>query len=680
MHTRTLFVLTLLLSSAAASPLAAQDVSIPLALEGAPAAPDSDAVDLIIFDGELYLDSGDMANAAAAFTRVIAMDPERLEGHILLARALTTGILNDQVKDVRAAAAEALRQYRWALARDPDNSEAQRGIRLLLDRYVGGRGMPMETDRGRRAWAAGEQALRKNDGPAAAEAFTAAVDAEPEVADAHRALGGALRMAGRPNDALAAYTRALELNPTDHESQAALGQILAASGDTTAALVHFRRAFALEDAYRPTFEGIILILGGRDPKSQDPADLALLGRAYLSAGEYAKAEPVLEDAAAHDPISGNRKALGIAKFFLSKDAEAESLLTGVNQENPQDPEVLYYLAASALRRGHIEDGQSRLRSALALDPEDGNALRLLGLTLADQPGQEAEAVEILERARDQGAQIDNLPCVLGSLELRLGHNDQARHAFTECAEAYPDFPGAQLGLGIIADEDGRRGEAIMRLERYLQITKPDPAVLFRLGVDYLRVGRDEQGYSALRRVVEMDSALAPSDTARMSDAQLLEMTSLFLATVRRFDDAIFIGEMLLTRDPENAIYNNNLAMSYADAGENPERANDLAQKANRLTPDDPGHLDTLGWTLVRLHRYEEAEKTFLRTLRLAREQERTDLSEIYYHLGYLYRLMDRPEEATDYLTRALEDPPTPFVKAEIERLLELQRSESGGVD
>ncbi|RJP36409.1 MAG: MFS transporter [Desulfobacteraceae bacterium] len=64
------------------------------------------------------------------------MDPERLEGHLLLARALTTGILNDQVKDIRAGAAEALKQYRWVLARDPDNTEAQRGIRLLLDRYT----------------------------------------------------------------------------------------------------------------------------------------------------------------------------------------------------------------------------------------------------------------------------------------------------------------------------------------------------------------------------------------------------------------------------------------------------------------------------------------------------------------------------------------------------------------
>ena len=404
MRTLTPLLLACLAMALAASPPAAQETTIPIELEGSPAAVDSNAVDFVLFEGETFLDAGDMMNAAAAFTRAIAMDPTRLEGHLLLARSLTSGILNSQVKDVRAAAAEALKQYRWVLARDPDNVEAQRGVRLLADRAVSGQDMPMETDRGRRAWAAGQNALRKKDGPAAVKALEEAVDAEPEVPEAHQALGEALRMAGRDDDARSAYTRALELNPADYPSQAALGELLEAKGDTAAAMVHYRRAFTLEDTHRPSFEGIVRILRARAPEDMDPADLALLGRAHLAAGDYAKAEPLLEEASARDPILGNRKALGIAKFFLAKDTEATILLTGVSQENPHDPEVLYYLAASALRRGRMEEGQAHLRDALVLDPEDGNALRLLGLTLADQPGRENEAIEFLLRARDQGGE------------------------------------------------------------------------------------------------------------------------------------------------------------------------------------------------------------------------------------------------------------------------------------
>ena len=133
--------------------------------------------------------------------------------------------------------------------------------------------------------------------------------------------------------------------------------------------------------------------------------------------------------------------------------------------------------------------------------------------------------------------------------------------------------------------------------------------------------------------------------------------------------------MLLSKDPESAIYNNNLAMSYADSDQKPERAYELAEKANRLSPDNPGYLDTLGWTQVRLKNYEDAEKTLLRSIQLARAAGRDDLSEIYYHLGYLYRLMDRHQEATEYLTRALQKPPTPMLQSEIERLLELEKGQ-----
>ena len=86
-------------------------------------------------------------------------------------------------------------------------------------------------------------------------------------------------------------------------------------------------------------------------------------------------------------------------------------------------------------------------------------------------------------------------------------------------------------------------------------------------------------------------------------------------------------------------------MSYADADENPKRAYELAEKANRREPDKPVYLDTLGWTLLRLKRYDDAEKTLLRAISLAHEAGREDLSEIDYHLGYLYRLMAGHEEA-----------------------------------
>ncbi len=657
---------------------AQQQVTLPLNVQGSDAVPDSATVDLLLYDGEIYLEQGDFLNAVAHFTRAVALAPDRQEAHLLLARGLTGALLGGQIQDVEGAATEALTQYRWVLDHDSQSTEAHNGVSLLSERFLHGVTVPLKSDRGRKAWTAGQRALEKGDVKGAVSALRNAAAAEPGVPEVHRALGRALLREKDYAGARPEFEKALELNAHDAISHVGLGRVLEAAGDTAAALVHYRRAFSLDESDSEAVAGVVRVLDPRDPGTLNLDDRGLYGRALLASGRYDDAARILEDVAAEAPTVAYRKALGIAKFFQGNSTDASIILLGVHQADPQDAETLYYLAASLIRSGRIEDGQNYLRDALALNPEDPSSLRLLGLTLAEEPGQEEGAVAALKRAQELGLDADDIPCVLGSLELHLGRDDDARKDLQDCLSRRPDNPGAVLGLGIVADDQGRKGEAIVHLEHYLDLADPDPSVLFRLAVAYLRTGRDDKAFETLRRVVSMDSTLAPPDSVTDSDTALLEMTSFFLSSLRRFDDAAFVGEMLLSRDPAKAVYNNNLAMTYADADQNAQRAYELARKANQLEPDNPGYMDTLAWTLVRLKRYDDAEKTFLRSIRLAGQAGREDLSEVYYHLGYLYRLMDRHDDASTYLTKALENPPTPYLKAEIERLLDLEKTPAGG--
>ena len=630
-----------------------------------------DRVDLLLFEGELLLEEGKVSEAIASFTEVVSLEPERLDGHLLLARALTSALLSGEAEKPRALATEALTQYRWVLRHEPGHPEAAEGERLLTTRFLA----PEEdlvSEEARAAWTRGQEAMAASEYEDAAKAFEEAARLDPKSWSIHRAWGEALEKSGEPRKALAAYEKAAEIDTDDPDLHVDLGRVLESLNRVDDAIRHYGEALDARENHAPATQALLRLLADRQKLS--PAMRGLLGRAHLASGDAEKAIAILEPLVQDDPDRGLQKALATAYFLGGNDDRAEAIFTELQEGSPHDTEILYYLGAIRLRRGDLENGRRLLRSVLAINPEDASTLRLLGVSLSDEPGQEKEAINTLLRAEASGASIDGLSCILGTLYLRIDLPQRAHPEFLQCLQEKPEFTGAHLGLGLIADDLGRKGEAIGHLERYLALeADPEPAAIFRLGVAYLRSGKDTEGFSTLRRLVvsRTDSIPAPGDV------DLLEMTSFFLATVRRFEDAVFIGEMLLTRNPQNPIYNNNLAMTYADAKIKLERALQLAEKANRLDPENAGHLDTLGWALLRMQRFAEAESTLAASVRLAERAEADNPSEIYYHLGVLYRLTGRNAEAARALTRASENPPSPFLREEIQKLLdEVTREEN----
>jgi tetratricopeptide (TPR) repeat protein len=530
---------------------------------------------------------------------------------------------------------------------------------------------PFKTDGGRKHWQAGLEAQSHNQWKKAAEEFRAAIKLESDIAPAHRALGESLLQDHKAKDAVKALERAVQLDPDDARASLLLGQALEASGDKKKALEVYDGLVAGTGRADDAARRVLAILGTKPMDKRSAAELGLLGRALLEIGD-SLAAPTLQAAVAKDPSRKNRRDLGIAQFLDGQDQAAVAQLDAVVKEDSTDVEALYYLAAAHLRRDETQVGRDILRQAMARDPKDVNVQKLLGLSLAEDPAQAEEALSLLNKAHAGGARIENYGCILGSLYMRVGDPHRALLAFQNCVSDNPNEANAYYGLGVLYDDRGDTRRAVDYFEKYLSLDpSPDRAALFRLGVAYLRSGQDDKGYTTLRRIVKPDSTTGGApDSTKISDLEILEATSYFLASARRFEDAIFIGEMLLTKASESAIYNNNLAMSYADANKEPGRAHMLAVKANHLAPNNAGYLDTLGWALARLKRYKEAEKTLTHSLDLAKKEGLKNLSEIYYHLGVVYGQTERPDKAKQYLTLALENPPSPYLRDEIQRLLD----------
>lgn len=83
--------------------------------------------------------------------------------------------------------------------------------------------------------------------------------------------------------------------------------------------------------------------------------------------------------------------------------------------------------------------------------------------------------------------------------------------------------------------------------------------------------------------------------------------NLFLASMHQQasdnSQAIEKYEKALESNPDSVIALNNLAWAYLDS--KPERALDYAKRANKLAPDSPEVMDTLGWVLIQQDNVEE---------------------------------------------------------------------------
>jgi tetratricopeptide (TPR) repeat protein len=627
-------------------------------------------VEILLFQGQLALEEDSFVEAAKTFAEVVRMAPDRADGHLWYAEALVRALRADQVENKKDAALLALDQYRWVLERNPDDERAKGGAEFLLSTYLQDQIAPLKTDSGRKHWQAGRDAQDKKNWSRAVQEYREAVRLEPDVAAAHRALGECLLAQGKSKDAVKSLRRAVELAPEDTRAPILLGRALEADGNKKEALEVYDKALGGTGRGTEAAQHILALLGTKPPEKRTPAELGLLGRAHLELGD-SLAAPTLEAALAKDPSRLNQRNLGIAEFLRGRDDPAVAMLQAATLQDSTDVEALYYLAAAHLRRNDTALGREILRKAMALDPKDVNVQKLLGLSLAEDSDQTQEALALLNSAHAGGARIENYGCILGGLYMRSGDPARAMMAFQNCVDEDPQEASAYYGLGVLYDDRGDTRQAVDYLEKYLSLeSTPDRAALFRLGVAYLRSGQDDRGFTTLRRIVRPDSTGAQPDSTKLTDLEILEATSYFLASARRFEDAIFIGELLLTRAPENAIYNNNLAMSYADADREPGRAHALALKANHLSPNNAGYLDTLGWALARMKRYKEAEKTLLHSLDLAKKEKIKNLSEIYYHIGVVYKETERPDKAKEYLTLALENPPTPYLRDEIQRELD----------
>lgn len=285
-----------------------------------------------------------------------------------------------------------------------------------------------------------------------------------------------------------------------------------------------------------------------------------------------------------------------------------------------------------LRAGSFHEAEALYREVLKASPSHAMALHQLGV-IAHAEGRSNEAVELLERAAAAAPENELFQNNLGVVLEETGKHEAAATAYAAALAIAPQRGRIHFNLGNALRTLGRSAEAIACYERAAALDNNDPDPWLNLGSLMRELARLEEAESFLRRAL----AIAP----RMVDAQVnLGAT---LQTLGRNEEARDCYRRALEVQP-------GCLAAVAGEASIELRNGDPGMAARRLAPalemqpDDPEVATVFAALAHHLGREGEAAETLERVLQ-RRDLLRSKRQTLLFSLGGSLDRTGRYEEA-----------------------------------
>lgn len=300
--------------------------------------------------GDERLQVGDAPGGIEQFRKAIMESPANMSDK-LFAEVVSQIPVNLFVRGQRAASLEAARLVEAKVAADPKRLLAIASFYLRIE----------EPDE-------------------AARVSEAVIKAQPEMAEAHQALGAARHVALRLDDAIKEYRRALELNPKTVGVRRSLADLLRAEGKAEEALALYREQLTENPSDKVARAGVVLSLFDLSKREEaereleaalkdDPRNLALLvGAAYWYAAhaEQTRALELSRRALEIEPrYTWAQIASARALVAARQPLEAERSLRFARQYG-RFPTLDYEFASALAAAGLYDDAAEQLAQSFTI--------------------------------------------------------------------------------------------------------------------------------------------------------------------------------------------------------------------------------------------------------------------------------------------------------------------------
>jgi tetratricopeptide (TPR) repeat protein len=210
--------------------------------------------------------------------------------------------------------------------------------------------------------------------------------------------------------------------------------------------------------------------------------LIAAGREHYDAGELAKAEPLLAEAAA---------------------------------ARPGFPDVYNMLGVIYHAQGRFQDAEEAFETALALNPRYTEAALNLSVTYNDR-GKYDQAREVYTRAVSASAgapdaldgfargKLANMHAELGAAYAGLARFDDAVREYGKALELCPDFVDLRIKLGNVHRDKGDPHAALTELEHAKRIRPDFAPARIQLGITLFSLGRRDAALAEWQAVLAAD--------------------------------------------------------------------------------------------------------------------------------------------------------------------------------
>ncbi len=274
------------------------------------------------------------------------------------------------------------------------------------------------------------------------------------------------------------------------------------------------------------------------------------------------------------------------------DAAAKEFAQAIEKGDPSSDLRLSY--ATALQAaGDSPKAQQVLWKLIGDDSSCEDAyIELFKIYLEAQQGD--QAVKVLN------TWLKNEPSSINArlLEAQASPPADAKLILDDLFDREPDNLDVLASMSQLYTQIGKIDDYIVKLEAKRATHPENRAVLEQL-IDI---------YAAKKDLGPATRALDATRSAAAQDPDLLYYVASLYGRIDQKDMTEQVLEQVLRIDPTHAAACNDLGYGWADAGKNLSHAESLIRIAVTAEPDNQSFLDSLGWVLYKLGKFEPAKK------------------------------------------------------------------------